>query len=462
VSYDFGRLGFLQFEQLCALLLELEGGVAQGAWVGEADRLRSVLSGSRLGRPLVPTELPEPVLIQCAWARSGLEEELLDRARALAVECPEDFAVARSFVLLTHLGVEGDFVKRVASTLDGPRVEVVVVGADNLAERTDASVELRRSMPSLLGIADLRNLIEPELERRASLDRDAALALAPVFVPTRAYRRALDVLNRYRFAVLTGPPEMGKTAIARMLGLAQMTAGWEAHECVRPEQLWSAFNPRAEQVFVADDAFGSTEYRPEAAERWAREMERILRALDDRHWLIWTSRPAPLRAGLGRIHRERGAERFPAPAEVLVDASQLDPGEKTLILFRHAKAADLPYSAKAAIRRQGAEIVGHPHFTPERIRRFVATIRTLAPDTRDVSEIVEQELTNATEAMATSFAALSPELRDLLIAMLDSPPGPISERELTSALRRHHDGPLTKAPAELVDRLTDHFVRVVA
>ena len=255
---------------------------------------------------------------------------------------------------------------------------------------------------------------------------------------------------------------MGKTAIARMLALAQMTAGWEVHECVRPEQLWAAFDPRAAQVFVADDAFGSTEYRPDAAERWAREMERILRALDDRHWLIWTSRPAPLRAGLGRVHRERGAERFPAPAEVLVDASQLDPAEKTLILFRHAKAADLPYAAKVAIRRQGAGIVGHPHFTPERIRRFVATIRRLAPEGREVRKIVENELTHATEAMATSFAALTPELRDLLIAMLDSPPGPITERELTAALRRHHDGPLSRAPAELVDRLTDHFVRVLA
>jgi hypothetical protein len=71
-------------------------------------------------------------------------------------------------------------------------------------------------------------------------------------------------------------------------------------------------------------------------------MERILRSLDDRHWLIWTSRPAPLRAGLGRLHRERGAERFPAPGEVLVDASRLEPAEKTLILFGTRKRPTCP------------------------------------------------------------------------------------------------------------------------
>ena len=45
---------------------------------------------------------------------------------------------------------------------------------------------------------------------------------------------------------------------------------------------------------------------------------------------------------------------------------------------------------------------------------------------------------------------------------LDTPPGPVSERELVGAVRRHHEGPLSKAPVELVDRLADHFLRVHA
>jgi hypothetical protein len=64
--------------------------------------------------------------------------------------------------------------------------------------------------------------------------------------------------------------------------------------------------------------------------------------------------------------------------------------------------------------------------------------------------------------MATSLATLGPEHRDLLIALLDTPPGPVPERELVAAVRRHHDGSLSKAPVELVDRLADHFLRVHA
>ena len=44
-----------------------------------------------------------------------------------------------------------------------------------------------------------------------------------------------------------------------------------------------ATTPDRPQVFIADDAFGSTEYQPDAAERWAVDLDRILRALDANH-----------------------------------------------------------------------------------------------------------------------------------------------------------------------------------
>ena len=104
-----------------------------------------------------------------------------------------------------------------------------ILGRVEIGERLDARPELRRAMPSVLGLRDLDQLLDAEVAARSSLDVAAAHALAAVFVPTRAYRRALGVLDTHRFAVLSGPPEMGKTAIARTIALAQLTNGWEAH-----------------------------------------------------------------------------------------------------------------------------------------------------------------------------------------------------------------------------------------
>jgi hypothetical protein len=334
----------------------------------------------------------------------------------------------------------------------------------SVSDLLDRHPRIRRRVPSLLGVRDLSDLIDTEVEARSAWDQDAALALTRVFVPTRAYRVTLDVLERRGFAVITGPPEMGKTAIARVLGLALQTEGWEVHECIRPEQVFAAYDAGRRQVFVADDAFGSTEYRPDAAERWALELDRILQSMDDRHWLVWTSRPAPLKAGLARIHREHGVERFPRPAEVNVDAAALDLEERATILYRHARTAELTPQAIALVREHGVEIVEHAHFTPERIRRFVATrlpALTGKSGQSGLHAAIAAEIAEPTEAMAASFDALAPEHRALLVALVDAPPGPVSERQLAAGARRHAPGGLPRAPAQLVDRLTDHFVRIV-
>ena len=332
----------------------------------------------------------------------------------------------------------------------------VVYGEPELLDAIRRLPELRLKMPSLLSL----DAVSPDAAalERSTFDLAATRELSDVFVPTPAWHHAVSVLRAHNFLVLTGPPEMGKTAIARMLGLAQLTNGWEVHECIRPEQVEDRFAREHPQLFIADDAFGSTEYRPDAAEHWATNLDRILRATDDRHWLVWTSRPAPLRAGLRRLHRERGGERFPDPAAVQVDAAALGPEEKTLILFRHACAANLPTEQRALIRNHGSTIVEHPHFTPERIRRFVA--RGVHED--DFEAAIEAELREPTTAMASSLAALDHEHRELLLAMLDSPPGPVTERDLAHSLRRHATSGLPKAPADLVDRLTDHFLKVIA
>jgi hypothetical protein len=450
------------------LLLAADAGLRDVAWLGHADRWRVALAEDAVvlrGGPRVAG----PVTIVVVWAREATSmtwrlTDLVKRVSAAGSEL--GLGPAGSVLVLTNLD-SGAAASALAEQRLGDRGTIVVLGQRELGEGLDRHATVRAAMPGVLGLRDLNPLIAESIRARSSLDVERGQALARVFWPTRAYERARAVLDQHRFVVLTGPPEMGKTAIAQMLALAQLTDGWEAHECNTPDQLWRSFDPRRRQVFIADDAFGSTEYQPDAAERWARALGRLLEMLDRDHWLIWTSRPAPLRAGLHRVQRERGSERFPAPGEVLVDASHLDLAEKTLILFRHAKARGASNHARSLVRVAALSIVEHPHFTPERIRRFVTdrieTLPELAGhDGWDVRDAVERELAAPTEAMRTSFRALENEHRELLIALLDAPPGLIDPRDLAATIRRHHAGGLSRPPHELIDRLTDHFLRVTA
>jgi hypothetical protein len=439
-SYRLDELGWLQFQELCAAVVEIETGVPESSWTGSADRSRDVL----LTRSAF--DLPAPVLASVVWLRPRIPRERRDETLREAIDAARErsaAARAASVLLMTN-------------TAD-PLAEKTL-GPVELSGRLDADAALRRRMPAALGVTDLDRLIPEAVAAASSLNLPAAEELARVFVATRPYRRAIASLERNRFVVLTGPPEVGKTAIAQMIALVQLTDGWEAHDCRHPDELFARYRRDAAQVFVADDAFGSTEYRPDTAERWARELDRVLARMDERHWLVWTSRPASLAAGLRRVHRERGLERFPDPGSVQIDASRLTVEEKALILFRHVRAGDLRRRRREYVKSVGESVVGHRYFTPERIRRFALAMNRPRRDLDVIS--VDELLRVPTEAMRSSLAALEDEHRDLLVALLDAPAGWVSERDLARALRRHHPGGLTRAPHELIDRLADHFLRV--
>jgi hypothetical protein len=462
-AYRFNELGWLQFERLCSLLAAAESGRDELPWFGHADRLRAVVIEGSLELPTWGVRLGGRVVVLVAWFGHGrspqtVPEQMVQWAWS-AVATMDVGAV----VVMTNVdaAIASVAFERVAA---GRRL--VVLGGRELGAGIDRHASVRVALPSVLGSRDLAGLVSPGVSGASSMHVEGAQALARVFWPTRAYERARQVVALHRFVVLTGPPEMGKTAIAQMLALAQLTDGWEAHECNSPEQLWRTFDVSRRQVFVADDAFGSTEYRPDAAERWAQSLGRLLASLDRDHWLIWTSRPAPLKAGLRRVQRERHAERFPSPGEVLVDASDLDLAEKTLILFRHAKARGLPEAARGLVRSSALTLVEHPHFTPERIRRLVTDRLDALQRTARVQGMtavlvdLQREMSTPTEAMRNSYRALEREHRELLTALLDAPAGLIGERELATTVRRHHPAGLNRPPAELIDRLTDHFLRV--
>ena len=184
------------------------------------------------------------------------------------------------------------------------------------------------------------------------------------------------------------------------------------------------------------------------------------------HWVIWTSRPAPLREGLRQLHLQGSARRFPTPGEIEIDASRLSISEKAQMLYRHAKAATLSPEAVGIVRRFARQIVESAHFTPLRISRFVRdqlpNLLVVAPEEREsrVRSLVAQSLQVPTRDMATSYSVLNEERRAALIVLLNSATGGVTLDGFASQIESYLGHPLNTSAELIIDSIDGHFIRL--
>lgn len=481
-DYNLDALGWYQFERLTQTLLRTEYGLTVECWGGSRDYGRDAYSQGPLKFPDRDGSSPGPFIFQAKFvqganaAGADPKPRLVDSVKKEAARISKrvqegKWRHPKTYALLTNAPLSADLRTEIDNALRAslPKVGIVQVGATDLDAWLDGMPNVRLAFPQILGLRDLqqllKNVVNQDVINRSTLVLEEASELAEVFVPTQAYNDALNRLRVHRFVVLTGPPEMGKTSIARMIALARFTSGWQAFECRNPADFLRLFDKDSEQIFVADDAFGSTEYRPDLGQAWADELPSILRGLGPKHQIIWTSRPGPLNDALNQLYLQGKAEKFPDPSRVQVNAAALTLEEKALILYRHCKRAELPPDVIEFIRSNAHDVLQDENFTPLRIDRLVREqlpnlTGTGAVGTDALQEQLEEALKLPTRPMQTSFKALDNERRLLLLAMLEGDSGTTNLDDLAKHLERHLGRPPSSTVTDLASSLEDHFIRL--
>jgi hypothetical protein len=480
-EYRIDELGWYTFEQLCQTLLKSRFGLALECWGGHGDWGRDAYSEKQLLKQSEWQVAPDaPCVFQVKFveganaAGASPDAALISSVSKEARRINErrlvgQWANIRQYVLVTNVEFKPDLRSTIGNVIRPSLDDSCMLSLQGMADLNAlllASPAIRTSFPQLLGIQDLSSLIGDAINKAVNERSATALHIAkdisPVFVPTEAYRRTISILIKHHFAVLKGPPEVGKTAIARMLSLERAAVGWQSIEVQRSDEMLKLYNPDVHQVFTADDAFGSTEFDPVRTDEWSRDLPFILRRLDQRHLMLWTSRTKPLHDALDRMHLQGDSEAFPKPGDITVDTGILTREEKAMILYRHAKAAGLSDTAKRIVKSEAMELFDNPHFTPERIRRLIRNLKAQESHGTRMLPTREQlldEVRRPTESMRKSFEALSRTERSFLYAMLDCGSGQVDKNQLLSATRKYtHDS--REDPSEILVRLSEHFLRV--
>ena len=356
LRYDLDKLGWYEFEHLCQTLLKHKLGLGVEAWGGTNDWGRDAYYPEALKYPTEETQ-GGPFLFQCKFvngansAEAKVEKPVLN---AIRQECD---AIKRRlsakkwkilptvYTFLINAILTGTIRSQIEENVRVvlPNSIIVLQGGNDICALIDLTTGIARQFPQILSLNDLNILlsdcVNKDILNRSEAAIEEAKEISKVFVPTEAYSRAMSVLQEFHYVVLEGPPEVGKTAIGRMIALSYIPEGWEVIECRVPEDFLRKFSRDKRQIFVADDSFGRTEYNPDRVSLWQEDLPSILRKISKHHLLIMTSRKHLLEMARDKLDVPGENRDFPLPAEVLVDVSSLTDLDKTLMLYKHMKHA---------------------------------------------------------------------------------------------------------------------------
>jgi hypothetical protein len=484
--YELDRLGFYQFEWLIQVLLKAEFGTAIEAWGGHADHGRDAYSAKAIRSDSKKKSYPGPVVFQAKFV-SGANAAGAKSHDALVAACKleskriterkekHQWDSPASYFLYTNAPISASTrasIKGVLEPILG--FDPVVLGSLDLCAELDLNSQIAKSFPQILTFQNLLSCIDKTVTDAVNRDilirTETVLSKAeqviPVFVPTQAFDRTWRVLTKHHFAVLTGPPEMGKTSISWMVALAHLAKGWQVIDCEKPEDFFRLYQSSKSQIFLADDAFGRTEYIGEVGKQWERQLGSILHRVDNQHLLIWTSRKHILERAKSEMDLG-SSTNFPKPAEVIVQADTLSPLEKALILYRHAVAANLEEQAKVLLKSHVRQIINDQHFTPLRIYLFCRnTLPKIAEEyskgkitNRSISQEIAKAIREVTSEMTKTYKALPIESQWLLMILLDES-NVRTLKDIEKTFNSLSPVPLKRPISEMLDELDESFVRL--
>jgi hypothetical protein len=434
LRYELDKLGWYEFEHLCQTLLKHKLGLGVEAWGGTKDWGRDAYYLERLKYPTEQIK-DGPFLFQCKFvngansAGAEVEKPILSAIHQECAAIKRRLSIKKwkippkVYTFLTNATLTGTVRSRIEENVRAVLPDSIILsqGGDDICALIDLTTGIARRFPQILSLKDLGILlsdcVNKDILNRSEAAIEEAKEISKVFVPTEAYSKALSVLQEFHYVVLEGPPEVGKTAIGRMISLSYIPEGWEVIECRVPDDFLQKFSRDERQIFVADDSFGRTEYNPERVSHWQDDLPSILRKINNHHLLIMTSRKHLLEMAREKIDVPGANKDFPLPAEVLVDVSHLTPLDKTLMLYKHMKNASLTKAQKVFVRGLAKQIVEHTGFTPERIRELA--LKTKANSC--TLSLIEETLTNPTGRMSKTYRELPVAHKWFMISVLLNP-----------------------------------------